>query len=74
MVRVALVTEMSVTSDVSFEDAINGAVEQAKNNLGDVKSVWVKEQRANVVAGLPSDYQVNLLVTYEPLKWKPRVM
>jgi flavin-binding protein dodecin len=74
MIRTALVAELSVTSDTSFEDAISGAIEEAKNNLGDVMSVWVKEQRANVTAGQVGQYQVNLLVTYTPLVWKPHVM
>ncbi len=74
MPTIGLVIELSVTSEKSFEDAVDGAVEEVKNNLGDVKSVWVKEQRVNVRAGLRSNFQVNVLVTYMPREWKPRVM
>jgi flavin-binding protein dodecin len=40
---VAKVTELSCTSNDSFEDAIRQGIERASKTLRGVKSAWVKE-------------------------------
>lgn len=64
MGSVARVTEISATSSESFEDAIKTGVERANRTLRNVTSAWVKEQRVDVIDGVISRYQVNLLVTF----------
>ena len=64
MGSVARVTEISSTSNKSFEDAIQTGIERASKTLRNVTSAWVKEQRADVVDGKITGYQVNLLVTF----------
>jgi flavin-binding protein dodecin len=61
---VAKVTELSCTSNQSFEDAINQGVERATRTLRNVKSAWVKEMRVGITDGSVTEYQVNLLVTF----------
>jgi dodecin len=62
---VARVTEISATSDTSFEDAIKVGLERATSTLRGVKSAWVKEQEVQVGdGGSITGYQVNLLVTF----------
>ena len=61
---VAKVTELSVTSTKSFEDAIQQGVERATKTLRNVKSAWVKEMRVSVEDNKVSEYQVNLQVTF----------
>lgn len=62
---VARVTELSATSDTSFEDAIKVALERATQTLRGVKSAWVKEQEVQVGEdGSISGYKVNLLITF----------
>ena len=62
---VARVTELSATSDTSFEDAIAVAVQRATQTLRGVKSAWVKEQEVQIGDdGSITGYQVNLLVTF----------
>jgi flavin-binding protein dodecin len=61
---VARVTEVSATSDKSFEDAIAEGIARATDTLRNVKSAWVKEQTVHVDNGRISSYQVNLLVTF----------
>lgn len=61
---VARVTEISSTSDVSFEDAITAGIERANQTLRNVKSAWIKEQHVRVEGGAISKYQVNMLVTF----------
>lgn len=65
MGSVARVTELNAKSNESFEDAINIAVQRATATLRNVKSAWVKEQRVSIENDQVSDYQVNLLVTFE---------
>ncbi len=61
---VARVTELSVSSPTSFEDAIQQGVERATRTLRNVRSAWVKEQRVSIDNDRISEYQVNLLVTF----------
>ena len=61
---VAKVTELSVTSSKSFEDAIQQGIERATKTLRNVKSAWVKEMRVSVENDKVSEYQVNMQVTF----------
>jgi len=61
---VARVTEISATSDASFEDAVKVGVERANQTLRNVRSAWVKEQQVKIENGAIVEYQVNLLVTF----------
>jgi dodecin len=61
---VARITEISATSDNSFEDAIVEGVTRAAETLRNVKSAWVKEQTVQVDNGRIASYRVNLLVTF----------
>ena len=48
---VAKVTELSCTSNESFEDAVRQGIDRANKTLRQVRSAWVKEQRVNVSRG-----------------------
>lgn len=61
---IAKVTEISSTSTTSFEDAIEKGIARASETLRNVRSVWIKEQHVRVDQGRPSEYQVNMMVTF----------
>ncbi len=61
---VARVTEMSATSDQSFEDAVNLAVRRATQTLRNVESAWVKDQNVLIENGNITGYKVNLAITF----------
>ena len=61
---VARVTEISATSNKSFDDAAKQGVERANKTLRNVKSAWIKEQTVRVEEGAIIEYQVNMLVTF----------
>jgi flavin-binding protein dodecin len=62
---VARVTEITATSESSFDDAIRVGLARAAKTLRNVRSAWVKEQQVRVDDdGAISEYQVNLLVTF----------
>lgn len=61
---VAKVTELSCTSNDSFEDAIRQGMARAGKTLRSVRSAWVKEQRVNVGHDGTLEFQANILVTF----------
>ncbi len=61
---VAKVSEISATSNVSFDDAIRQGIVRANKTLRNVKSVWIKEQQVRVENEAISEYQVNMAVTF----------
>jgi flavin-binding protein dodecin len=61
---VAKVTEISSTSEKSFDDAVHQGISRASKTLKNIRSAWIKEQRIDVVEGRPKLYQVNMKVTF----------
>ena len=61
---VAKVSEISATSSTSFEDALKQGLARAHKTLRNVRSAWVKEQQVRVNAGVITEYQVNMMVTF----------
>ena len=61
---VAKITEISASSNKSFDDALKAGVERANKTLKNVKSVWIKDQQADVENGKISEYRVLLKVTF----------
>ena len=45
---VARITEISATSEKSFEDAIQQGITRATTTLRNVKSAWIKEQEVSI--------------------------
>jgi dodecin len=63
-VSVARVTELSATSETSFEDAINEAVARATRTLRGVEGAWVKDQNVLIENGNITGYKVNVEITF----------
>jgi dodecin len=61
---VARVTELSATSETSFEDAINQAIARATETLRGVEGAWVKDQNVLIENGNIKGYKVNLEITF----------
>ena len=61
---VARVTELSATSEQSFEDAVNMAVQRATQTLRNVESAWVKDMNVLIENGNIQGYKVNLAITF----------
>ena len=60
---VARVTELSATSEQSFEDAVNMAVTRATQTLRNVESAWVKDMNVLISDGSIRGY-VNVAITF----------
>ena len=61
---VARVTELSATSETSFDDAVTEAVARAAKTLRGVEGAWVKDQNVLIEDGNIVGYKVNLEVTF----------
>ncbi|MBN9241180.1 MAG: dodecin domain-containing protein [Mesorhizobium sp.] len=61
---VARVTEITSSSKVSFQDAMEKGVERANRTLKNVKGAWVQEQKVEVADGKIVAYRVNMKVTF----------
>ncbi|HVF86505.1 MAG TPA: dodecin family protein [Pyrinomonadaceae bacterium] len=61
---VARVTEISSTSEKSFEDAMQQGIARAVKTLRNVKSAWIKEQQVKIEGEKVVSYQVNMLITF----------
>ena len=63
LMSVARVTEISSTSEKSFEDAIKQGISRASKTLRNVKGAWIKEQQIDIEARR-SPLPRELLVTF----------
>ena len=61
---VAKISEISSTSTVSFEDAINQGLVRANKTIRNIRSAWIKEQQVRLDKGVIIEYQVNMLLTF----------
>jgi flavin-binding protein dodecin len=61
---VARVTELSATSDQSFEDAINMAIERATSTLRNVEGAHVKDMNVMIENGNITGYKANLEIVF----------
>ena len=62
---VAKVSELIVSSPVSFDDAIKVGVERAQKTLRNLKSAWVQSQQIKLdAAGKITEYRVQLKITF----------
>ena len=61
---VAKISEISSTSTVSFEDAINQGIQRASKTIRNIRSAWIKEQQLRLENNKVAEYQVNMLITF----------
>lgn len=61
---VARVTEISSTSEKSFEDAIQQGIARATKTLRNVRSAWIKEQEVEIEGERITSYKVNMLISF----------
>ena len=64
MASIARITEISSTSQTSFEDAIQAGISRASQTLRGVRGAWIKEQNLEISDGKINGYRVNMLVTF----------
>ncbi|RWP63079.1 dodecin family protein [Mesorhizobium sp.] len=61
---VARVTEITSSSNKSFQDAIEQGIARAAKTLKNVEGAWIQNQKVVVENGTISAYRVNMKVTF----------
>ncbi len=61
---IAKITEISATSEKSFEDAIREGIERANKTLENVKGAWVQDMKVDVEDGKIKHFRVTMKVTF----------
>ena len=61
---VARVTEITASSNKSFEDALNIGISRACETLKNVEGAWVQDQKVVVSKGKVTEYRVSMMVTF----------
>ena len=65
MAKVVKVIELMSQSRESWEDATQGAVEEAAKTLRNVRSIYIKEFTAEVQDGKITNYRINAKVSFD---------
>jgi len=61
---IARTTEISASSEKSFEDAVRKGIKRFSKTINHVEGAWVKEQKIVVKDGDVSEYRVTMKVTF----------
>jgi len=61
---VAKVSEITSSSDKSFEDAIQTGITRASKTLENIQGAWINEQTVVVKNGKVAEWRVNMKVTF----------
>jgi flavin-binding protein dodecin len=61
---VARISEISSTSEKSFEDAVQQGIQRATATLRNVRSAWIKEQEVQVEGNRITAYKVIMKITF----------
>ena len=56
--------EITSSSAVSFEDAINRGIAKAGESIKNIRGAWIKEQKIGIVDGKVSEYRVTMILTF----------
>ncbi len=59
------VIEVIATSEKSFDDATRNAVKEAAKSINNIKSVYIKEMKAQVNGDAITSYAVNAKISFE---------
>ncbi len=61
---VAKISEISASSNKSYEDAIETGIARANKTLKGIKSAWVKDHQVTVKGGEIEEHRVVLKITF----------
>jgi len=61
---IAKSSEISASSDKSFEDAIRQGIKRFSKTIDNVEGAWVKEQKVVVDGGNVTEFRVTMIVTF----------
>lgn len=56
--------EITSSSKVGFEDAIQKGIERAARTIDNLRGAWVKEQKVTIMDGKVDEYYVMMILTF----------
>ncbi len=56
--------EITSTSTVGFEDAINKGIAKAASTINNIRGAWIKEQKVEISDGKVTEYCVMMILTF----------
>lgn len=56
--------EITSSSKVGFEDAIQKGIERAARTIDNLRGAWVKEQKVTIKDGKADEYTVMMILTF----------
>jgi dodecin len=63
-VTIAKVSEITSTSDKSFNDAISRGIKRASKTLKNITGAWIADQEVEIEKGKVKAYRVRMRVTF----------
>ena len=64
LMSIAKSSEISASSDKSFEDAIQNGIKRFSKTIDNIEGAWVKEQKVVVKDGEVDEFRVTMIVTF----------
>jgi flavin-binding protein dodecin len=64
LMSIARTTEITSSSEKSFEDAIRNGIKRYAKTIDNVEGAWIKEQKVVVRKGEISEYRVTMKVSF----------
>lgn len=61
---IAKVTEITASSNVSFEDAVQMGINRAAKTIENLQSAWIKDHEVAIKDGKITEYRVRLKLTF----------
>ncbi len=61
---IAKSSEITASSDKSFEDAVRKGIKRFSKTIKNVQGAWIKEQKVIVDGDDVSEYRVTMIVTF----------
>jgi len=61
---VAKVTEITASSEKSFDDAVKVGIKRAAKTLDEIQGAWVNEMKVVVEGDEVVEYRINMKVTF----------
>ena len=61
---IAKTSEVSASSNKSFEDAIRKGIKRFAKTIDNVEGAWIKEQKVVVKGDEVTEYRVTMVVTF----------
>ncbi len=57
-------SEITASSDKSFEDAVRKGIKRFSKTVDNVEGAWIKEQKVKLADGEVAEYRVTMIVTF----------